>query len=111
MTATSNDGGGNITGVVACKCGCHVPCHITLPLHPSLSTLAAWGVSRQGKEAGNGPLYRSSVQVHLFNQTEQAAAVQVSRPVVKQSICSPQECRFAAYLGCSLSNVSGVWQA
>lgn len=119
MTATHSDGGGADTAVLAGgRCSRRVPLRTAPPQpdpardgSPSLSK--SWGI---GEGGGNGPPYCVSwaalrldtFQVCLLNLTDQASAIQVSKPVVKYSIHSLRECGSAAYLGCSLCSVSGA---
>lgn len=95
MTATRSDGGGDIAVLAVCRCSRRVPL-LTAPPQPrpardGCPTLSeSWGV---GEGGGRGPAYVSwaalrldTFQMCLLNLADQAAATQVSKPVVEYLI-------------------------
>lgn len=104
MTATRGDGGGDIAVLAGRRCSRRVPLRSAPPQPFPVGEM-------EGR--GRSPLYCVSwaalrldpFQMRLLNLTDEAAAMEVSKPVVKYLIHS---LRFPAYLGCSLCSVSGV---
>lgn len=117
MAAARGDGGG-IGQSGQCAGAAAVSRSALLSSSPILPAMAAPPCRRAGvgEGGGNAPPYCVSwaalrldtFQVYLQNLTDQAAAIQVSKTVVKYLIRSLRECGSAAYLGCSLCSVSGA---